>query len=292
MQDWPLVFLVSTEGDEQGRSEMTMPAKFVVYTAVFGAYDRVSEVDSSWDCDFVCFTDNPDLLPSGWRVVLVDLDGDSPAQINRRYKMLPHIYFPNYECSLYVDGNIKIVKNPCDLFAKYLDDGVIAIPKHQDRDCAYEEASICIKSGIVSGQVTARQMGRYAAEGFPKNYGLTENGVIFRRHHDEKVVPVMNRWWDEYRLGGKRDQLSLPYLFWRDGLQVQDVVEGPRISSEYFVIELHAGEMSMPLISRLARIANGRRHLTLFYFISAKLVSIALIIRQSVFRALAESRDK
>jgi hypothetical protein len=251
----------------------------VVYTAVFGNYDNVPPVNPEWNCDFVCFTDNPSIVSHGWQVVMVQLNGESPAQANRRYKMLPHKFFPNYERSLYVDGNVKIVTDPTPLFCKYLDNGVIAIPKHQDRNCAYAEARLCIEGGRVNKEITEQQMSRYAADGFPEKFEMTENGIIFRRHHDKNVMAMMDSWWEEYCNGGRRDQLSLPYLIWKHKIDVLEVVEGPRISAKFFEIDLHAIDKSKPYIKRLARQANSKKHLTYYYLIISKIVSLVVAIR-------------
>lgn len=254
----------------------------VVYTAVFGNYDHVPEVNPEWDCDFVCFTDNPELASLGWQMVMVQLNGESPAQANRRYKMLPHKYLPNYERSLYVDGNIRIVADPRPLFEKYLEKTVIAIPKHQDRNCAYTEATLCIKGGRVDKEIAEQQMARYSADGFPENFGMTENGIIFRRHHDGNVIAMMNSWWDEYCNGGRRDQLSLPYLIWKHKIDVLECTEGPRISAKFFEIELHAIDKSKSLIKRLARQANGKKHLSYCYLIVSKVVSLVVVVRDNL----------
>ncbi|MEI7590456.1 MAG: glycosyltransferase domain-containing protein, partial [Deltaproteobacteria bacterium] len=180
----------------------------VVYTAVFGNYDLVPEVNPKWNCDFVCFTDNPEIVSHGWQVVKVKLNGEHPAQMNRRYKMLPHKYLPHHELSLYVDGNIRIVTDPCPLFEKYLNNGVIAIAKHPSRNCVYAEAQECIDRELVNKVMVEQQMVRYATQGFPEKYGLTANGIILRKHFDENVIALMDSWWREYSNGEKRDQLS------------------------------------------------------------------------------------
>lgn len=262
--------------------EMNQTKTKVVYTAVFGDYDVVSAVNPQWGCDFICFTDNPKLVSDGWQVVTVRLNDETPSQANRRYKMLPHLYLPSYERSLYIDGNIKLVIDPSPLFEKYLDKGLIAIPTHQDRNCVYTEAQYCIKGGRVDKEITEQQMANYAAKGFPVKFGMTENGVIFRKHLHENVIKLMDAWWVEYNNGGKRDQLSLPYLIWAHKINVLEVTEGLRINTMYFLIDLHAKDQTKNLISRLARQVNERKHLTYHYLIISKVVSLIVAIRDKI----------
>jgi len=254
--------------------------EYVVYTAVFGAYDEVPSVNPQWNCDFYCFTDNRNFLSSGWKVILVESLDEGTAQTNRRYKMLPHKFLPNHKASLYVDGNVEIVTDPSPLFKKYLRDAHIAIPKHQDRHCAYEEADLCIHEGRVNEQETIQQMDRYRQEGFPANYGLTENGIIFRRHHESAVVNLMEAWWQEYLSGGKRDQISLPYLLWKNNTFISEVTEGPRISNSFFKIGLHNSAKKKPFFRRAAILINSRKRLSSFYFFLSLLVSFVLAAKK------------
>lgn len=233
----------------------------VVYTAVFGNYDNVPVVNPEWDCDFICFTDNPDLVSTGWQVVKVQLNGEHPAQANRRYKMLPHKYLCNYDRSLYVDGNIRIVADPSPLFQKYLDNGIIAIPKHPIRNCAYEEALACIARDLVNKVTVEQQMARYAAQGFPKKYGLTANGIILRNHFDKNIIVLMMAWWGEYCSGGGRDQLSLAYLIWKKNIDIAIMAENAWNENKYFRIGLHCAQKHTTLIGRLVDYicCNGQR---------------------------------
>ena len=261
---------------------MKPPSTKVVYTAVFGDYDHVPAVNPEWDCHFICFTDNPEIVSTGWQVVLVQLNGESPAQANRRYKILPHKYLDDFERSLYVDGNIKILEDPSSLFDKYLGKGVIAIPKHQDRNCAYEEAWLCIKGKRANTEITAQQMSRYAEDGFPEEFGMTENGILFRRHRDKDLMVLMEAWWVEYCSGGKRDQLSLPYLIWKHKINVLEVVEGPRISRRFFEMSLHAADKSKSILSRMAKQVNEKKHLNFYYFFISKFIALAVATRDKL----------
>jgi hypothetical protein len=244
----------------------------VVYTAVFGNYDRVPPVNPEWDCDFICFTDNPGLVSPGWQVVTVHLNNESPAQANRRYKMLPHKYLSAYESSLYVDGNIKLVADPSPLFGKYLRNSVVAIPRHQERNCAYVEASLCIERGLVSKEITEHQMARYAADGFPRKFGMTENGIILRKHDDEDVRAMMASWWDEYCGGGRRDQLSLPYLIWKKKVAVNLMEETARNNNKYFRITLHTVVRRSSLVGRVVDYIACNRYRSNFYKMTHKVI--------------------
>ena len=252
----------------------------VVYTVAFGNYDNVAAVNSEWDCDFVCFTDNPSMIGAGWQVVIVQLDDESPATASRRIKILPHKLFTNYQISLYVDGNIKIVADPSPLFEKYLEKGLSAIPTHPDRNCAYKEAHLCINMGLSNKEVTEKQMAKYEADGLPKNNGMTANGIMFRRHNDENIIRIMESWFKEYCRGGKRDQLSLSYLIWKYKIDVLEVIEGAYITNKYFKIGEHEIQKSQNFINRLVVHIVLRKKINYFYLVLSKVIYLTVIIKK------------
>lgn len=232
----------------------------VVYTAVFGNYDRVAAVQRTWRGAFMCFTDNPDLVGSGWEVVRIEPGEEGPAVASRRFKMLPHKYLGAFTRSLYVDANIALRRSPSVLFDKYLEGHLMALPEHRFRNCAYAEAQACVRDGLLAQEVAARQTAAYRAAGFPENHGLTENNVIFRRHNDPDVIGLMEAWWKEYLQFGRRDQISLPFLLWQRAFAVAHIEEGPRVSREYFDLRLHGRDAGLAPWSRLVMIAHQRRY--------------------------------
>src|SRR5690606_14433580 len=133
------------------------------------------------DWDYVCFTDDPELLAKEkegvWEIRALAATGYAPGQANRWHKMHPHILFVDYEESVYVDGNINIISS-------YLFDEIGArdvpflLPRHFARNCVYRE----IGALLASPRFNAEEKARFAAcrefleaEGFPVGQGLTEN---------------------------------------------------------------------------------------------------------------------
>lgn len=222
-----------------------MSAKKVVYTAIFGNYDSLWPVPKRCHCDtrFVCFTDDPKLEPRGWELVV---DGshfnDDFALKNRFYKIFAHQHLTAYEQSLYVDGQVVLRKCPCRLFDTYLSRTSIAIPYHRDRDCIYEEAEYLIRDRKVDADIVRAQMASYRSKEFPAHFGMTENNLVLRRHGDSGLEHAMEMWWQEYSRGARRDQLSLPFVLWKSGIKPLEIIEGPRLSAEYFKLQPHRAQ--------------------------------------------------
>ena len=66
---------------------------------------------------------------------------------------------------------------------------------------------------------------KYRASGFPSNYGLTWNFVLIRKNTPE-LADLMERWYQE-TLVTYRDQLSLMYVLWKGGLELNTLQINP-----------------------------------------------------------------
>lgn len=217
-----------------------MKNKFVVYTALFGNYDDLIEPKEKFEgCDFICFTDQKHLTSGIWEIRFIEDCDLPPNMMNRKYKILPHLFLSEYEWSLYIDANIAILSNPMDLANKYLNKYKMALPKHFARSCIYDEARECIILGKASYKEVKNQIDNYRKEGFPANYGLGENSILLRVHNDATIVKIMNDWWHELNIYTKRDQLSLAYVLWKNGKNFEYMDESAREGKGYFEYILH-----------------------------------------------------
>ncbi|MFT4921644.1 MAG: hypothetical protein ACI8XM_000848 [Haloarculaceae archaeon] len=207
----------------------------VVYTAIFDDYDVLTDPEEpSPGIDYLCFTDAADVESEVWTPVVVESEDLSPAELNRAVKILPHEFLPSYDASLYVDGNVKIRCDVARLFDDYLVDRAMVLPPHPNRNCVYEEANACIEAGKGDPEVINDQMRRYRRRGFPEGDGLPENSMLLRRHHAPAVKKTMETWWEEFRRGSNRDQLSFAYAAWETGFDYR-LLPTPIIESDCFV---------------------------------------------------------
>ena len=217
-----------------------MQNKLVVYTALFGEYDDLIEPKDNFPgCDFVCFTDQKNLSSKIWNIQYIESKNKSAILLNRHYKMMPHIHFKEYQYSMYIDGNVRLLSSPLPLVDKYLSTHKIASPAHEHRSCIYREAEECIRRGKASKFDVESQMNFYRGDGFPQNYGLREMNVILREHNDGDVVGVMEEWWKQFNCWSKRDQLSFFYAVWKNSITIGELSETTRNVNKYFFLEVH-----------------------------------------------------
>ena len=191
-----------------------MSKKVVIYTAVFGNNNYDALLSNFPGYDFICFTDKKK-KSTKWKIKLVK-SNLSPEILNRKYKILAHQYLKKYNVSLYIDANIKILKNPKNFIATVLKRSDFIVSKHFLRGCVFDEAYALLKSSRFNSYLIFKQILKYAIEGLPKNYGLSENSILVRRHNKLGVRNIMNRWWKEIVSHSHRDQLSLSYVCWKN----------------------------------------------------------------------------
>ena len=224
-------------------------ARGVIYTCITGGYDDLHDVSAygyvAPEWDYVCFSDDPALVAEKtvgiWEVrplAFAELDG---TRNNRWHKTHPHVLFPDAAESIYIDANIDIL-SPV-LFEDI--DGIgasIALPRHFDRQCVYSEFDIVLKRGMDDRMAVERLRRGIEASGMPRNYGLAENNILYRRHHEPGIVDLDEAWWKLIRDSSKRDQLSLMWLFWKRGWKVEDVTfENARLRPGDFYVFGHRG---------------------------------------------------
>lgn len=195
----------------------------VVYSAIVRNYNAVlcpSRVDDS--LDYICFSDQP-----FWNGLINNTVWDIrpfPKETReleatrkcRMVKILPHLFFPEYDYSVWVDGSIDIIGDIRALIATHDYPDLLCF-KHPKRDCVYEEGKACIDLGKDDPQVINNQLDAYHRQGFPEHAGLIESGVMIRKHNDPEIIKVMESWWQELSTHSRRDQLSFPYAAWRHG---------------------------------------------------------------------------
>ncbi|ENA5969516.1 DUF616 domain-containing protein [Escherichia albertii] len=230
-----------------------MSKKYVVYTALFGNYDFLTDVShlSSSDIEYVCFTDIECSNNLGWKIVKVDSFKSTPAMMNRYYKLHPHLFFSNYEASLYVDANIKLKSNLNVFFERYITKGDFLIPRHAQRDCIFKEAKECIILKKGNEKTITQQMLKYKKDGMPLGYGLGENNILFRRHNNSEIKKIMADWWRELVEESQRDQLSLAYVMWKNNKKLDFLDETCRNDNNYFEYEIHKKYRNRSIFDKL-----------------------------------------
>ncbi len=229
--------------------------KRVIYTVIVNNYDRLQEPTVYPGWDYVCFTDGKGLSwraklgLSKWKIRYFDgeFEGEElgPTRYSRLPKILPHRYLPDYDYSAYVDGYARFTKDPSDLLYQ-LNWPDYGVGEHRWRDTVFEEFEECIEQKKAPREVLEKQQDDYTTGGLPQDAKLLENGLLFRRHNDPAVIKLNEAWWTEMITHSFRDQLSLPYVAWKQGFVIC-VIEKV-LKHTFFTTKAHYRSLASRLI--------------------------------------------
>ncbi|HVU85660.1 MAG TPA: glycosyltransferase domain-containing protein [Puia sp.] len=230
--------------------------KIVVYTAIAGGYDSLKPVLPLWqdEATFVAFLDKPQRVP-GWEIRTVHEGFKDPCRNAKIHKILPHKFFPDADYSLWIDGcvRLKSIMPLRQWIKEYLAKHDQAQCKHWGRDCIYQEGGACLQYHWDLPAIIHRQMDKYFSEGYPRNNGLGECTVIFRRH-TQAVENLNELWWKEISEGSRRDQLSFNYVCHKLGFKYTHL-PGTILNNPHFHWLPHTSDRSKPT----PRLAHQRR---------------------------------
>ncbi len=198
--------------------------KGVVYTAIYGNYDRLQEpLFINSNIDYYAFTDQEIPKGSVWKKMDIScytqLDGLDDYHRAKYLKMFPYEFFPNYDFSIWIDGNVKLVADTYPL-AVMAEDAAIATYENPIHDCIYTEKNYMIFHKRVSPGLIEKQINDYKKDGFPEHFGMRELSIIYRKHTDQECYEIMKEWWEHVNKYTMRDQISLPFLLWKHGKNI------------------------------------------------------------------------
>jgi len=189
----------------------------VLITALFGFFEPVQPLrpDHGFD-DAVCFTDDPDLVAEGWRVVVLPSD-QHPRLAAKLPKMLP-FDLVKAGVAVWIDAAFQVVSPDFRSFCEdALADHDLVVWEHPDlwhRSDLYQEAEYCQDWPKYKDWPIREQVESYRAEGMPEGFGLWACGAIVWRNND-KARRFGWAWHEENLRWSIQDQVSFPYLVWK-----------------------------------------------------------------------------
>ena len=182
--------------------------------AIYGGYDLIPPVPEGVD-DAVLITDVP--VRSGWRNVVEPSDAH-PRLAAKRPRCRPDLY-TDCDASLWMDGSIHVLDDRfIRLVREKLSEHELVLWDHpEDRDCFLQEAQHCHDWPKYRDGPLLEQADHYLSQGMPEHFGLWATGSIARRHTD-RMKSFGDDWLAEMQAWTIQDQVSFPYLLWREGI--------------------------------------------------------------------------
>lgn len=204
--------------------------KIAVYYNVVSNYDYIREpLIKPNNVDYILFTDQPEFYEKSKKFIIKRIPEkilklNHGVLINRYIKMHPKELLEGYDYAIYVDGNIRIISDIHDLLLTINEKTGLSIHRHHIRKCIYDEAKACKIRKKGNYQKIKEQVKKYKKEGFPSEFGMLEAGIIVSNLKNKTAEDILELWWEEfYETQSMRDQLSLPYVLWKNHYNLEDI---------------------------------------------------------------------
>ena len=211
----------------------------VIYTAIIGDYDDLKEPQYIDNAHYVCYTDQKNIKSNTWEIRYIDeVPKKDRAVVVRKYKTLPHLFFPEYDTSIWIDASFQIKGSLIDIMKKYQKCSNMLLLPHYERFCIYDEAAYCMVINRGNKTEILSQIKKYLEEKYPENNGLLAGGFIVRNHMESNVRKLMKLWYSEIENNSKRDQISLPYVIWKQSF-IYDLINIRYNNNAWFINKRH-----------------------------------------------------
>lgn len=190
--------------------------KIAVITSSIGTNQLISPQKWMHKVDYHAFVE-PQYLHIGdlWnRHEYISFSSDVKYK-NRRdaklYKILPHLVLPEYEYYIWLDSTHILESDPDELIDTYLTKHDIAVFKHPERDCVYEEGKLVQKIRYDHSNLIQEQLDFYRDMDYPEHNGLYELPVRIQKN-TKKTKQLGLMWWEQICMFSSRDQISFPFV--------------------------------------------------------------------------------
>ena len=253
---------------EGPRSKGFLPeakTKVVVYTALFGEGDRLWSVPPIVvpGAKYVVFTERPRREVGLWTynfsierpAMLVGTDDVSPPsclweqrivkaphgsrKAARYHKVMAHKVLRGADVSIWVDANVRLLLLPSVALKRWMRQRDLVVFKHSQRNCLYDEVHACLQLGKGVKSLVTAQAQAYRKSGMPRGYGLATTRCLIRRH-TPKIAKLNEAWWKEIQRYSLRDQISLPFVCWREKVLWDMIPRSVRKNQDFWFLRHRA----------------------------------------------------
>ncbi len=190
----------------------------VIYSAAIGNRDYSppcmypsNVVD---DVQFVFFSDSTSQNDNFWQHFLIDESDIKPVYLAKVFKVFSHVLFPNAKLTVWLDANL-VLKSVSNVLQSIPVNSDLVLFNHPIRKTIKGEALACARLAKGEKKKLYSQVANYRRLGYPLGFGLFAGGFIIRRSN-KTVEATMHDWWEEINKYTPRDQISLPYVVWKN----------------------------------------------------------------------------
>lgn len=245
--------------------------KIVIYTCVTRNYDSIRyPIVTNDKFDYIYLSDHQLKTSAGiWKYQSIPELGLDKQYLSRHPKLLPHLYFPDYDYSIYIDANIQITGEEfySEILKKIDSETLWCAPIHPERDSIYDEGKTVVLSLKAKYFKVRNFLKMISKMDVPHHLVMTENNILIRQHNHELVKSIDEQWWQMFiQSKTRRDQLSLPVIFWKNNFIPNFLYNGKKTWEHAGLSRIAHPELNNRIshIKRLFKDFRMRTYLKLF----------------------------
>ena len=217
----------------------------LVYSTIYGGYDvpkppRPHPDVSEWRL----YTDDPNIYAPGWHVVFeLWPEHSHPRMKAKARKCQPPLDEPH---TLYLDASIRLRDPELLETARFLLKSAVAwaMYPHPERTTAAEEVEASVGMRKYAG-LEARMRMQVASYhwGEERKLKLWAGGILVRNSSRMAVRTAGRDWLEECERWTYQDQLSLPGVLARHGIEPTPITLGSLWNNPHFTVEPHRSDL-------------------------------------------------
>jgi hypothetical protein len=221
--------------------------KILIYTGLFNSYDYLTvPLFNHKNIEYICFTNNHKLKSKNWKIIHINEKGTG-VYLNRKVKILPHIYLSNYKNSIYIDANVVLTIHPLELITLLLDNNFVVF-QHPNKHNFLNEIKDNYKNKRIDYQDYNKIIKSHSNFIFfnpQSTKSIFTNRILIRNHKNKDVIKLMNNWWHQFSTTKiYRDQLILPYLLSSHTCKIKIII--PKLTHiTYYVLKPHKNQSNL-----------------------------------------------
>ena len=215
--------------------------KVIVYSCLIGDYDNVTSFNKQKGYDYILFTDqkinntNWTIFPIPDEVLKLKV---SDIKKQRYMKIMPHLFFKNYDLSLYIDANYEITGDLDDYLINTLNPlDHIYVPHLQFGKGIRQALDKAIENNLDKISILKKVEKKYTRKHFIDKTGIVNAGLMIRYHHKEDCIKLMEAWWKEVRDLSHVDGFSFDFAGYMTG--VRYLYTSYQFALFYFKVHTH-----------------------------------------------------
>jgi|GEM_PF-1636428 len=191
--------------------------KTLIYSVVTNNYDSIKPVKKYEGFDFWLFTDQDNLKVEGWETKVL-AKGENPIKQQRLLKINSVENTPDYDVTIYMDGNMELIQNPKLFLDKFYKGGFLTC-QHPKRSSLKEEGKEILRKKKDMPENIEKTLEFAQKQGYKDDGGLFETMVLVRDKSPD-VKDLEEKWAEILSEYSHRDQLSLPIASFVSGVKI------------------------------------------------------------------------